>query len=80
MTCVTRRRPVALCLFVDRIAVGATNVTQYTFTSWVPTLLVKKGINLSGSLRISTAMLLGAPLGCILIAVFGPETSRKSVG
>lgn len=70
-------RSVALCLFVALIAVGATNVTQYTFTSWVPTLLVKKGINLSGSLWISTVMLLGAPLGCILSALFVDRIGRK---
>ena len=70
-------RSVALCLFVALIAVGATNVTQYTFTSWVPTLLVKKGINLSGSLWISTLMLLGAPLGCVLSALFVDRIGRK---
>ncbi|KAA8818699.1 MFS transporter [Bifidobacterium rousetti] len=70
-------KSVALCLFVALIAVGATNVTQYTFTSWVPTLLVKKGINLSGSLWISTVMLLGAPLGCILSAAFVDRIGRK---
>lgn len=70
-------KSVALCLFVGIIAVGATNVTQYTFTSWVPTLLVKKGINLSGSLWISTLMLLGAPLGCILSAALVDRIGRK---
>ncbi|PST47962.1 MFS transporter [Bifidobacterium callitrichos] len=70
-------KSIALCLFVALIAVGATNVTQYTFTSWVPTLLVKKGINLSGSLWISTVMLLGAPLGCILSAAFVDRIGRK---
>lgn len=77
-------RSVGLCLFVALVAVGATNVCQYTFTSWVPTLLVKKGINLSGTLWISTLMLLGAPVGFVLtvslyvtfsavIAVYTPE-------
>lgn len=70
-------KSVALYLFVALIAVGATNVCQYTFTSWVPTLLVKKGINLSGSLWISTVMLLGAPLGCILSAVLIDRIGRK---
>ena len=72
-------RSVGLCLFVALIAVGATNVCQYTFTSWVPTLLVKKGINLSGTLWISTLMLLGAPVGCALSAYLLDRLGRKKV-
>ena len=69
----------SLCLFVALVAVGATNVCQYTFTSWVPTLLVKKGINLSGTLWISTLMLLGAPVGCALSAYLLDRLGRKKV-
>ena len=72
-------RSVGLCLFVALVAVGATNVCQYTFTSWVPTLLVKKGINLSGTLWISTLMLLGAPVGCALSAYLLDRLGRKKV-
>lgn len=72
-------RSVGLCLFVALVAVGATNVCQYTFTSWVPTLLVKKGINLSGTLWISTLMLLGAPVGCALSAFLLDRLGRKKV-
>ncbi len=74
-----RFHSVWLCLFVALIAVGATNVCQYTFTSWVPTLLVKKGINLSGTLWISTLMLLGAPVGCALSAFLVDRLGRKKV-
>lgn len=72
-------RSVGLCLFVALVAVGATNVCQYTFTYWVPTLLVKKGINLSGTLWISTLMLLGAPVGCALSAFLLDRLGRKKV-
>lgn len=74
-----RFHSVWLGLFVALIAVGATNVCQYTFTSWVPTLLVKKGINLSGTLWISTLMLLGAPVGCALSAFLVDRLGRKKV-
>lgn len=72
-------RSVGLCLFVALVAVGATNVCQYTFTSWVPTLLVEKGINLSGTLWIGTLMLLGAPVGCALSAFLLDRLGRKKV-
>lgn len=74
-----RFRSIWLCLFVALIAVGATNVCQYTFTSWVPTLLVKKGIDLSGTLWLSTLMLLGAPVGCVLSAFLVDRLGRKKV-
>lgn len=75
----TRFRSVWLCLFVALVAVGATNICQYTFTSWAPTLLVRKGINLSGTLWISTLMLLGAPVGCALSALLLDRFGRKKV-
>lgn len=42
-------RSLGICLLVAVVAVAATNVCSYAFTSWVPTILVKRGINLSSS-------------------------------
>ncbi|MCH4249606.1 MAG: MFS transporter [Microbacteriaceae bacterium] len=64
-------------LMVATVAVSATIVCQYTFTSWVPTLLVKRGIDISGSLWLSTLMMLGAPVGCILGAVLVDRIGRR---
>ena len=68
----------ARALLVAVVAVSATIVCQYTFTSWVPTLLVKRGINLGSSLGISTLMMLGAPVGCIVGAVLIDRIGRKA--
>ncbi|KRM73748.1 MFS transporter [Secundilactobacillus collinoides] len=66
-----------ISLFVAIVAVSATIICQYTFTSWVPTLLVKRGINVSGSLGLSTLMELGAPTGCAIGAYLVDRIGRK---
>ena len=48
------------------VAAVATNVCSYAFTTWVPTILVSKGISLSSSLLTSSLMMLGAPFGCLI--------------
>lgn len=67
-----------LALFVAIVAVSATIVCQYTFTSWVPTLLVKRGINLGSSLALSTLMMVGAPVGCVIGALLVDRIGRKA--
>lgn len=71
-----------ISLFVAIVAVSATIICQYTFTSWVPTLLVKRGINVSGSLGLSTLMELGAPTGCAIGAylVDRSQVRQRNVG
>ncbi len=64
-------------LFVATVAVSATIICQYTFTSWVPTLLVQKNINISNSLGLSTLMMLGAPVGCAIGAYLVDKIGRK---
>ncbi|MFT8937274.1 MAG: MFS transporter [Liquorilactobacillus sp.] len=64
-------------LLVAIVAVSATIVCQYTFTSWVPTLLVKQGINIVSSLGFTTVMLLGAPTGAFLGAQLVDRVGRK---
>ncbi len=64
-------------LFVATFAVSATIVCQYTFTSWVPTLLVKQGINVVSSLGFTTVMLMGAPFGAFIGALAVDHIGRK---
>lgn len=72
------RRPApGMCLLVGIVAASATIVCQYTFTSWVPTLLVRRGISISGSLGLSTFMMLGAPAGCLIGAWCVDRFGRK---
>ncbi|MBT1161103.1 MULTISPECIES: MFS transporter [Bifidobacterium] len=70
-------RSLGICLLVAIVAVGATNVCSYAFTSWVPTILVKRGINLSASLTTSTLMMLGAPVGCLIGSLLIDRIGRK---
>lgn len=64
-------------LFVAIFAVTATIVCQYTFTSWVPTLLVKQGVNIVSSLGFSTVMMLGAPVGAFIGSQLVDRIGRK---
>lgn len=64
-------------LFVGIVAAAVTTIAQYTFTSWVPTLLVKQGVNLSHSLWFSTVMMLGAPIGAVLGSLLVEQFGRK---
>ncbi|MFT9213648.1 MFS transporter [Liquorilactobacillus ghanensis] len=64
-------------LFVAIFAVSAAIVCQYTFTSWVPTLLVKQGINIVSSLGFTTVMMLGAPVGAFLGSQLVDRIGRK---
>ena len=70
-------RSLGICLLVAIVAVNATNVCSYAFTSWVPTILVKRGINLSSSLTTSTLMMLGAPVGCLIGSLLIDRIGRK---
>ncbi|MHA8137568.1 MFS transporter [Lactobacillaceae bacterium Scapto_B20] len=74
-----KHRPLAVNLIVAIVAVSATIITQYTFTSWVPTLLVKRGINVHNSLFASAIMLLGAPIGCAIGSYMVDRIGRKKV-
>lgn len=64
-------------LFVATVAVSATIICQYTFTSWVPTLLVQRNIDIGNSLGLSTLMMLGAPVGCAIGAYLVDRIGRK---
>lgn len=58
------------------LAVG-TQVCQYTFTSWVPTLLVAKGITIVSSLSYTTVMMLGAPVGAFIGSLLVDRVGRR---
>ena len=47
----------------------AMNVVQYTLINWLPTMLLKQGINLQDSVVLNTMSMFGAPIG-IFVAVF----------
>ncbi|CAK1251766.1 Sugar phosphate permease (UhpC) [Fructobacillus tropaeoli] len=66
-------------LLVAIVAVSAINLVQYTFTSWMPTLLVKQGVAVAHSLVFSAVMMVGAPFGALLGASLVDWLGRKKV-
>lgn len=64
-------------LLVAIVAVTAVIVCQYTFTSWMPTLLVKKHLAVVSSLGFSTVMMLGAPVGALIGTLLVDRVGRK---
>jgi putative MFS transporter len=71
--------PMWRSLLVAIVAVSATIICQYTFTTWVPTLLLKRGINVVHSLSFSTIMLLGAPVGAFIGTMLVDRIGRKKL-
>ncbi|MEJ6401107.1 MFS transporter [Nicoliella lavandulae] len=53
-------------LLVAITAVSASLLCQYTFTSWVPTLLAGRGISIIHSMWFATIMMIGAPIGAFI--------------
>jgi putative MFS transporter len=53
-------------------------IAFYGFGSWVPTLLVKQGIDISHTLLYSTLITLGAPLGSLTGAMISDRFERKT--
>lgn len=66
-------------LFIAIVGVSATLLCQYTFTSWMPTLLLKRGINIVSSIGFSAIMMLGAPVGAAVGAALVDHAGRKKV-
>ena len=67
-----RTRTVMLSIFNAAQAIGF-----YGFNSWVPTLLVARGINLTHSLEYSFIMAIAQPFGPALGALFLDAVERK---
>lgn len=53
-------------------------IAFYGFGSWVPTLLVKQGIDLKSSLLYSTLITIGAPCGALLGSAISDRFERKT--
>ncbi|GAO99466.1 MFS transporter [Fructobacillus ficulneus] len=64
-------------ILIATVAVSAALLCQYMFTSWVPTLLVKQGINIVHSMWFSTIMMAGAPLGAMIGMLLVDRIGRK---
>lgn len=64
-------------LIITSVAISAIMVSQYMFTSWVPTLLVQKGINISHSLEYTMFMMTGAPIGALISTLIIDRIGRK---
>lgn len=75
----THEPKIGRSLVVAIVAVSATIICQYTFTTWVPTLLVKRGINVVNSLSFSTVMMLGAPTGALIGVLLVDRIGRKKL-
>jgi putative MFS transporter len=68
-----------------RVILGASvlvamNVTAYTLMTWLPTMLLIKGIDVGHSFALYTFTVLGAPVGTFLGMVFIDKASRKCMG
>ncbi|WP_341482924.1 MFS transporter [Nicoliella spurrieriana] len=64
-------------LLIAITAISATLLCQYMFTSWVPTLLLGKGLNIVHSMWFSTIMMAGAPLGALVGMLLVDKVGRK---
>lgn len=58
----------------------AMNVTAYTLMTWLPTILLVKGIDIHRSFMLYTLMVLGAPTGAFAAMVVMDHVSRKTLG
>ena len=58
----------------------AMNVTAYTLMTWLPTILLLKGIDISRSFVLYTVMAAGAPTGAFLAMELMDRCSRKVMG
>ncbi len=71
--------PFSRGLFIAIIGVSATLLCQYTFTSWVPTLLVQQGLDIFSSIGFSAIMMIGAPIGALIGTLLVDRAGRKNV-
>lgn len=66
-------------VIVASVAVSAVCLCQYTFTTWVPTLLVRSGHSVVGSIGFSAIMMLGAPVGGFIGTMTVDHAGRKKM-
>lgn len=72
-------------ILLRRVILGAfvliaMNVTAYTLMTWLPTILLLKGIDINQSFVLYTVMAVGAPAGAFLAMELMDRCSRKVMG
>jgi putative MFS transporter len=67
-----RRRTIMLSIFNAAQAIGF-----YGFNSWVPTLLIARGVNITHSLEYAFVIALSQPFGPLLGSFIADKTERK---
>ena len=65
---------------VASATVVAMNLSLYTITQWVPTILVNQGIDIRQSLVMSMTMMVGAPLGVLISTLIMDRFPRRYLG
>lgn len=56
------------------------NTALYSITTWIPTIFVKSGINITKSIFMTTMIMLGAPLGVFIATRIIDKFPRKQIG
>lgn len=56
------------------------NTALYSITTWIPTIFVKSGINVTKSIVMTTVIMLGAPLGVFIATRIIDKFPRKWMG
>ncbi|WP_395319573.1 MFS transporter [Fructilactobacillus frigidiflavus] len=64
-------------LFISIITVTAILVSLFMFTSWVPTMLLQRGINVAHSLKYTMLMMIGAPIGALIGTILIEKIGRR---
>ncbi|WP_429971639.1 MFS transporter [Fructilactobacillus sp. Tb1] len=64
-------------LFISVITVTAILVSLFMFTSWVPTMLLQRGINVAHSLKYTMFMMTGAPIGALIGTLLIDKIGRR---
>ena len=58
----------------------AMNLSLYTITAWVPTIFVNRGIDITSSLTMTMAMMVGAPIGVFISTLIMDRFPRRVLG
>lgn len=67
-------------VILGSVALIAMNVTAYTLMTWLPSMLLLKGIDIHSSFFLYTLTVLGAPIGAFLLMVCIDKLPRKVMG
>jgi putative MFS transporter len=66
-----KRTVLAIIIYV------AVSIIAYSFITWLPTMLVGQGIDITKSLAYTTVMVVGNPVGGLIAIMFSDRVSRK---